>query len=44
MQGITFLLTGVTPYLSGLLRDYSDGFVVDWKLHTLMVIVLMVMT
>lgn len=41
MQGIGFLLAGVAPYLSGVLRDYSGGFTLDWLLHAL-VIVLMI--
>lgn len=44
MQGVGFLLAGVTPYLSGLLRDYSGGFVLDWQVHALLVVVLIVIT
>ncbi len=44
MQGVGFLLAGVTPYLSGLLRDYSGGFVLDWQIHALLVVVLIVIT
>ncbi|MCS3406601.1 cyanate transporter [Serratia sp. AKBS12] len=44
MQGIGFLLAGVTPYVSGLLRDYSGGFVLDWQIHALAVVALIAMT
>lgn len=44
MQGIGFLLAGVAPYISGLLRDYSGGFLLDWQLHTLLVLLLMALT
>ncbi|QJW58296.1 putative transporter YycB [Serratia plymuthica] len=44
MQGIGFLLAGVTPYLSGLLRDYSGGFVLDWQIHALLVVALIAIT
>nr|WP_276330838.1 cyanate transporter [Serratia inhibens] len=44
MQGIGFLLAGVTPYLSGLLRDYSGGFTLDWQIHALLVVVLIAIT
>ncbi|VDZ55706.1 putative cyanate transporter [Serratia odorifera] len=44
MQGIGFLLAGVTPYLSGLLRDYSGSFVLDWQIHALLVLALMALT
>lgn len=44
MQGIGFLLAGVAPYISGLLRDYSGGFLLDWQLHTLLVVLLMALT
>ncbi|MFI8416062.1 cyanate transporter [Serratia sp. NPDC078593] len=44
MQGIGFLLAGVTPYISGLLRDYSGGFELDWQIHALLVVGLLVMT
>ncbi len=44
MQGIGFLLAGVTPYLSGLLRDYSGSFTLDWLLHTLLLCALLVLT
>ena len=44
MQGVGFLLAGVTPYLSGLLRDYSGGFVLDWQIHALLVVVLIAIT
>lgn len=44
MQGIGFLLAGVTPYLSGLLRDYSGGFTLDWQIHALLVVALIAIT
>ncbi|WP_420136190.1 cyanate transporter [Serratia liquefaciens] len=44
MQGIGFLLAGTTPYISGLLRDYSGGFVLDWQIHALVVVVLIAIT
>nr|WP_162492778.1 cyanate transporter [Serratia rubidaea] len=44
MQGIGFLLAGAAPYVSGLLRDYSGGFLLDWQLHTLLVLLLMALT
>ncbi|TFZ53702.1 MFS transporter [Serratia proteamaculans] len=44
MQGIGFLLAGTTPYISGLLRDYSGGFVLDWQIHALLVVVLIAIT
>lgn len=34
----------MTPYLSGLLRDYSGGFVLDWQIHALLVVVLIAIT
>ena len=44
LVGGGFLLAGVTPYLSGLLRDYSGGFVLDWQIHALLVVVLIAIT
>ncbi|MGO2570745.1 MAG: cyanate transporter, partial [Serratia proteamaculans] len=44
MQGIGFLLAGTTPYISGLLRDYSGSFVLDWQIHALLVVVLIAIT
>lgn len=34
----------MTPYLSGSLRDYSGGFVLDWQIHALLVVVLIAIT
>ncbi|RKR63563.1 CP family cyanate transporter-like MFS transporter [Yokenella regensburgei] len=44
MQGIGFILAGLSPWLSGVLRGVSGNYVVDWTFHALCVIGLMLLT
>ncbi|HHG8775178.1 TPA: cyanate transporter [Raoultella planticola] len=44
MQGIGFIVAGASPWLSGLLRSLSGGYLLDWAFHALCVVVLMGMT
>ncbi|MEO3992309.1 cyanate transporter [Pseudocitrobacter sp. Cyp-38S] len=44
MQGIGFIIAGLSPYLSGILRSLSGDFVVDWTFHALCVAGLMLLT
>lgn len=44
MQGIGFIVAGLSPYLSGLLRSLSGNFLMDWIFHALLVVGLMLLT
>lgn len=44
MQGIGFLLAGITPYLTGLLRDLSGNYYDGWIMHSIFVSLLIGMT
>ncbi|MGE0968822.1 cyanate transporter (plasmid) [Klebsiella sp. WOUb02] len=44
MQGIGFIVAGLSPWLSGLLRSLSGDYVLDWALHAVCVALLMVIT
>lgn len=44
MQGMGFIIAGLSPYLSGLLRSLSGDYVVDWTFHALCVGGLMLLT
>ncbi|KAA1045797.1 cyanate transporter [Pseudocitrobacter sp. 73] len=44
MQGIGFIIAGLSPYLSGILRSLSGDFVVDWVFHACCVVGLMLLT
>lgn len=44
MQGIGFIVAGLSPYLSGLLRSLSGNFLLDWMFHAVLVAGLMLLT
>ncbi|WP_413475911.1 cyanate transporter [Hafnia paralvei] len=44
MQGIGFIVAGLSPYLSGLLRSLSGNFLLDWMFHVVLVVGLMLLT
>ncbi|AJR01204.1 Cyanate transport protein CynX [Enterobacteriaceae bacterium bta3-1] len=44
MQGIGFIIAGLSPYLSGLLRSLSGNFLLDWMFHAVLVVGLMLLT
>lgn len=44
MQGIGFIVAGLSPYLSGLLRSLSGNFLLDWMFHAVLVVGLMLLT
>ncbi|CAH6661456.1 Cyanate permease [Pseudocitrobacter vendiensis] len=44
MQGIGFIIAGLSPYLSGVLRSLSGDFVVDWVFHACSIVGLMLLT
>ncbi len=44
MQGIGFIIAGLSPYLSGLLRSLSGNYLLDWMLHAGCIIGLIVLT
>ncbi|CNH97719.1 cyanate transporter [Yersinia frederiksenii] len=44
MQGIGFIIAGLSPYLSGLLRSLSGNYLLDWMFHAGCIIGLMVLT
>lgn len=44
MQGIGFIVAGLSPYLSGLLRSLSGNFLLDWMFHAALVVGLMLLT
>lgn len=44
MQGIGFIIAGISPYLSGILRSLSGDFLVDWMFHAVCVFGLMLLT
>lgn len=44
MQGIGFIIAGLSPWLSGLLRSLSGNFLLDWTFHALCVAGLMTLT
>ena len=44
MQGIGFIIAGLSPWLSGLLRSLSGNYTLDWSWHALCVLLLMALT
>ncbi|SXF15080.1 cyanate transport protein CynX [Klebsiella variicola] len=44
MQGIGFIIAGLSPWLSGLLRNLSGNYTLDWSWHALCVLLLMALT
>lgn len=44
MQGVGFIIAGISPWLSGLLRSLSGNYLLDWMLHAVFVLGLMVIT
>ncbi|WP_265096437.1 cyanate transporter [Citrobacter amalonaticus] len=44
MQGIGFIIAGLSPWLSGLLRSLSGNYWLDWTFHALCVAGLMALT
>jgi CP family cyanate transporter-like MFS transporter len=44
MQGIGFIIAGLSPWLSGLLRSLSGNYQLDWEFHAVCVFVLMAIT
>ncbi|POT59906.1 cyanate transporter [Citrobacter amalonaticus] len=44
MQGIGFIIAGLSPYLSGILRSKSGDFLLDWTFHAVCVAALMLLT
>lgn len=44
MQGIGFIIAGLSPYLSGILRSISGDFLLDWSFHAFCVAGLMLLT
>lgn len=44
MQGVGFIVAGLAPYLSGLLRSLSGDYVLDWAFHAVCVVVLILLT
>jgi len=44
MQGIGFIIAGVSPWLSGFLRSVTGNYLVDWVFHALCVVGLMLLT
>jgi len=44
MQGIGFIIAGLSPWLSGLLRSLSGNYTLDWSWHAICVLLLMALT
>jgi CP family cyanate transporter-like MFS transporter len=44
MQGIGFIIAGLSPYLSGVLRSISGNYLMDWTFHAFCVAGLMLLT
>ncbi|WP_054179499.1 cyanate transporter [Trabulsiella odontotermitis] len=44
MQGIGFIIAGISPYLSGVLRSISGNYLMDWTFHAVCVAGLMLLT
>ncbi|CAM6706449.1 cyanate transporter [Klebsiella michiganensis] len=44
MQGVGFIVAGLSPWLSGLLRSLSGNYQLDWMLHATCVLALMAIT
>lgn len=44
MQGAGFIIAGLSPWLSGLLRSLSGSYLLDWQMHALSVIALLLLT
>ena len=44
MQGVGFIVAGLSPWLSGLLRSLSGNYQLDWMLHAVCILALMVIT
>jgi MFS transporter, CP family, cyanate transporter len=44
MQGIGFIIAGLAPWFSGVLRSISGNYLMDWAFHTLCVVGLMIIT
>ena len=36
MQGIGFIIAGLSPWLSGLLRSLSGNYTLDWSWHAIL--------
>ena len=44
MQGTGFIVAGLSPWLSGVLRNISGDYLLDWGFHAVCVVGLMLMT
>lgn len=44
MQGTGFIIAGLSPYLSGVLRSMSGNYLFDWTLHAVCIVGLMLLT
>ena len=44
MRGIGFIIAGLSPWLSGLLRSLSGNYTLDWSWHAICVLLLMALT
>ncbi|WP_407217352.1 cyanate transporter CynX [Escherichia coli] len=44
MQGIGFIIAGLAPWFSGVLRSISGNYLMDWAFHALCVVGLMIIT
>ncbi|MEN1932997.1 cyanate transporter [Escherichia coli] len=44
MQGIGFIIAGLAPWFSGVLRSISGNYLMDWVFHALCVVGLMIIT
>ena len=44
MQGVGFIIAGLSPWLSGLLRSLSGNYQLDWEFHAICVFILMALT
>ena len=44
MQGIGFIIAGLAPWFSGVLRSISGNYLMDWAFHALCVVGLIIIT
>lgn len=44
MQGVGFIIAGISPWISGMLRSLSGNYLLDWMLHAVFVLGLMTIT
>ena len=44
MQGIGFIIAGLAPWFSGVLRSISGNYLMGWAFHALCVVGLMIIT